>query len=248
MYAVYAFCREVDDVADEPGSLPAKLEELAAWRDEIAALYAGRPTRPTTTALLDPVRDFDPPRAGVRGAGRRMEMDATEAVQAPDLSTLQLYCRRVAACRGLLRSVSSALTPRARPSSPSQPARPCSSPTSCATSTRTPSAGGLYVPHELLDEAGIAAREPEAVWRTPLPRRLHRPRRDRRRAVRRRRAGSGAATRSARALRPAGVDDEGLRADAAAPGQRGFHRLREPVRVSGKERAWIALRHSLLQR
>ena len=41
MYAIYAFCREVDDVADEPGAEADKLAALEAWRGEIERLYAG---------------------------------------------------------------------------------------------------------------------------------------------------------------------------------------------------------------
>src|SRR5680860_1311451 len=52
MFAVYAFCREVDDIAD--GALPrsAKRQALADWRAEIEALFAGRPSRPTARALM----------------------------------------------------------------------------------------------------------------------------------------------------------------------------------------------------
>src|SRR3546814_16850567 len=57
MYAIYAFCREVDDIADEGGSPAEKQQALAAWRDEIERLYAGRPRRPTTQALLQAVTD-----------------------------------------------------------------------------------------------------------------------------------------------------------------------------------------------
>ena len=42
MFAVYAFCREVDDIADEPGSIDDKRHALQAWREEIDRLYAGR--------------------------------------------------------------------------------------------------------------------------------------------------------------------------------------------------------------
>jgi phytoene/squalene synthetase len=38
MYAIYAFCREVDDIADEPGLLPEKLSALALWRGEVEAI------------------------------------------------------------------------------------------------------------------------------------------------------------------------------------------------------------------
>ena len=59
MYAIYAFCREVDDIADRPGDAALKQGALAAWRDEIGRLFAGRPQRPTTRALYGPVRRFN---------------------------------------------------------------------------------------------------------------------------------------------------------------------------------------------
>src|SRR3978361_519197 len=42
MYAIYAFCRIVDDIADEAGTLQEKRLGLSAWRDNIAAVYEGR--------------------------------------------------------------------------------------------------------------------------------------------------------------------------------------------------------------
>src|ERR1700712_5236065 len=42
MYAIYAFCRIVDDIADESGDIETKRLGLAVWRDNIAALYQGR--------------------------------------------------------------------------------------------------------------------------------------------------------------------------------------------------------------
>ena len=62
MYAIYAFCREVDDVADEPAPREDKMARLAEWRVEIDRLYAGAPTRPTTRALLPQVEAFDLPK------------------------------------------------------------------------------------------------------------------------------------------------------------------------------------------
>ena len=58
MFAIYAFCREVDDIADEPGAPEGKLARLEEWRAEIERLYEGRPTRPTTRALAGPVAAF----------------------------------------------------------------------------------------------------------------------------------------------------------------------------------------------
>src|ERR1700760_4207221 len=51
MYAIYAFCRIVDDIADDAGSLPDKLRGLAAWREKIAALYRGETEGPVTRVL-----------------------------------------------------------------------------------------------------------------------------------------------------------------------------------------------------
>ncbi|HTT80905.1 MAG TPA: squalene/phytoene synthase family protein, partial [Stellaceae bacterium] len=59
MYAVYAFCRDVDDIADDLAMPPAaKLAALADWHGEIDALYAGAPRRLVTRALEEPVARY----------------------------------------------------------------------------------------------------------------------------------------------------------------------------------------------
>jgi phytoene synthase len=50
MYAIYAFCREVDDIADDGGSLEAKRAGLEEWRAEIDRIYAGSPRNPIAQA------------------------------------------------------------------------------------------------------------------------------------------------------------------------------------------------------
>ena len=101
MYAIYAFCRQVDDVADEPAPLDAKLADLAAWRDRVAGLYAGRADDAVTRELLRAVSAYDLRQADFLAVIAGMEMD-TEAIVAPDLATLDLYCDRVAAAVGRL--------------------------------------------------------------------------------------------------------------------------------------------------
>jgi phytoene synthase len=49
--AVYAFCREVDDVVDETRDASVAQAKLAWWRDELAALFRGAPSHPVTKAL-----------------------------------------------------------------------------------------------------------------------------------------------------------------------------------------------------
>ena len=85
MYAVYAFCREVDDIADEGGTREEKLAALNEWRAEIDRLYDGAPQTPTGVALLVPVRQFDIPKEEFILMIEGMEMDAKGPIIAPSL-------------------------------------------------------------------------------------------------------------------------------------------------------------------
>ena len=72
-----------------------------------------------------------------------MEMDAAQDIRAPDLATLDLYCARVASAVGHLSvHVFGDPGPAAHARRRRRSAAPCSSPTSCATSTRTRGAAG----------------------------------------------------------------------------------------------------------
>jgi len=101
MYAVYAFCRIVDDVADEPAPVPDKLAGLAAWRARIAALYAGQADDAVTRVLLPAIQAYGLRQEDFIAVIDGMAMD-TDAIVAPDLATLDLYCDRVAAAVGRL--------------------------------------------------------------------------------------------------------------------------------------------------
>jgi squalene synthase HpnD len=102
MYAVYAWCREVDDIADGERPVAHKLAALAAWRDEIEALYAGRPSHLVARALHEPMLRYRLRREDFLSVIDGMEMDAREDIRAPDLATLDLYCARVASAVGHL--------------------------------------------------------------------------------------------------------------------------------------------------
>jgi phytoene synthase len=102
MFAIYAFCREVDDIADEEAPQDDKQRRLAQWRAEIDLLYAGNPSGPISQALLKPMREFKLRREDFIAVIDGMEMDATDTIQAPDLATLDLYCDRVASAVGRL--------------------------------------------------------------------------------------------------------------------------------------------------
>lgn len=102
MYAVYAFCRIVDDIADDDATpLPAREPLLEAWRDRIAGLYEGRAGDAITRELLRAVQAFDLRRDDFLDVIDGMRMDA-EAIVAPPMALLDIYCDRVAASVGRL--------------------------------------------------------------------------------------------------------------------------------------------------
>jgi phytoene synthase len=102
MYAIYAFCRMVDDIADGESAFAAKLPELIAWRERVADLYRGQSDGPVTRVLVAAVRRFDLRQEDFLAVIDGMQMDAETAIVAPDLATLDLYCDRVAAAVGRL--------------------------------------------------------------------------------------------------------------------------------------------------
>ena len=102
MHAIYAFCREVDDIADGDQSVVDKRLSLAAWRAEIDSLYAGKPRTPVGVALAGPVERYSLDRAEFILMIEGMEMDAEGPVVAPSMETLLAYTRRVAGAVGML--------------------------------------------------------------------------------------------------------------------------------------------------
>ncbi len=102
MFAVYAFCREVDDVADGPDEPAAKMRELDKWQDEIDRLYEGNPTHLVTQALATPVATFGFARADFDAVIAGMRMDAVDKLRIADQAELELYCDRVACAVGRL--------------------------------------------------------------------------------------------------------------------------------------------------
>jgi squalene synthase HpnD len=103
MFAVYAFCRQVDDIADgPPGQTAAKQRALGGWRQEIERLYDGMAERPVAAALLRPVERFDLRKEDFLAVIDGMEMDAADRIRFADMAELQLYCDRVACAVGRL--------------------------------------------------------------------------------------------------------------------------------------------------
>ena len=103
--ALYAFCREVDDVVDECADPAVARIKLAWWRTEVAAV-AGEsggvaPTHPVAKALVSVTRDFNLPAEQLQEIIDGMEMDL-EHDRYADFKGLQLYCHHVAGVVGQL--------------------------------------------------------------------------------------------------------------------------------------------------
>jgi phytoene synthase len=100
LHAVYAFCRFVDDIADERGRRdPAQL--LLRWREELERAYEGTPEHPIGCALADAARRFALPRQHFLDLMRGVEMDL-ERTRYADFDGLHEYCYLVASTVGLL--------------------------------------------------------------------------------------------------------------------------------------------------
>lgn len=99
--ALYAFCREVDDVVDECSDVALARTKLAWWRSEISNLYAGNPQHPVSQALQPAVSEFNLAEEHFLEIIDGMEMDLDQN-RYRDFKELQLYCYRVASVVGLL--------------------------------------------------------------------------------------------------------------------------------------------------
>jgi 15-cis-phytoene synthase len=99
--ALYAFCREVDDVVDETAETQIAATKLAWWRVEVANLYAGNPQHPVTKALQPFIEEYSLSKENLGEVINGMEMDLTQS-RYLDWPALERYCYRVAGVVGLL--------------------------------------------------------------------------------------------------------------------------------------------------
>jgi presqualene diphosphate synthase len=102
MYAVYAFCRAVDDIADGSGLRAARLAMLDYWRADIARLYDGGGPTDLTRELARPLARFGLRQQDFLAVIDGMEMDVRREIRGPNWEAFELYCDRVASAVGRL--------------------------------------------------------------------------------------------------------------------------------------------------
>jgi presqualene diphosphate synthase len=247
MCALYAFCREVRDIADSEGSRALKLSLLGEWRGEIARLFVGRPQHAVTRALLEPVR-----RHGLRcdhfvAIIDGMQMDARTDIRAPSLSELDLYCSRVSVATALLSVQIFGEKDAAAERVAEELGRAVQLTSILQHLAEDAVRGRLYLPRPMLQAHGILATIPSAVLAHPAVSKVCS---DLAARVEAHYAAAANAIEacSRRAMRPVAVMLAIHRAVLRALIARGWERLYEPVHIPAWRKVVLLLGHGLTGR
>lgn len=167
MYAIYGFCREVDDIVDEPGGDPASRKvELDAWRADLDSLYAGGPPG-RMGFLAEDVRRYGLAKADFLAVVDGMQMDLDQDIRAPSFETLDLYCDRVASAVGRLSVKVFGMEEKPGLELAHHLGRALQFTNILRDLDEDAAIGRLYLAREFLDEAGIAGDDPAAVVADP---------------------------------------------------------------------------------
>jgi presqualene diphosphate synthase len=245
MFAVYAFCREVDDVADSDDPPGKKRAGLAEWRNEIEAVYEGRPRSSLGRVLAGIVETYKLRREDFFAVVDGMEMDAERDIRAPSLAELDLYCDRVAGAVGRLsvRIFGSDIPAADRVAGALGRALQLTN--ILRDLAEDSERGRLYLPAEFLRAHGISGDDPKAVLRHPaLPLVCE----DVARVAEERftEASRAMAQCPRAAMRPAAVMGAVYHALLLRLRAGGWKNLAAPVKVPTPVKLWLALRHGLL--
>lgn len=243
MYAIYAFCRLVDDIADEDGDLADKRGRLAKWRARIGGLYRGEADGPVTRVLVAATARFALRHEDFIAVIDGMEMDAEAPIVAPDLATLDLYCDRVASSVGRLSvRVFGDASPAADRVAHAL-GRALQLTNILRDVDEDAARGRLYLPRAWLEEAGVTP-DPLAALASPglgvvcarVAGLAHGYFREAELAMR---------DCDRRAMKPARLMGATYAAILARLERRGWERVSEPVGLPKTRKLWLALRYGL---
>ncbi len=245
MFAIYGFCRQVDDIADSPGPREGRLAELAAWRSDIDALYDGGATSARTRDLALPMREFGLEQQDFLAVIDGMEMDVLADIRAPAWTELDVYCDRVASAVGRLSVKIFGLEARQGRQLAHHLGRALQLTNILRDLDEDAEVGRLYLPREALDQAGIATDDPTAVVADPAmdracaqlikAARYHFDKADK--------IMSECPRRAVRAPRIMGAV---YRLILERMVQRGFGHPRHPIRLGRARLVWILLRYAFI--
>lgn len=167
MFAIYAFCRKVDDIADDGiGTRPERHERLEQWRADLHGLYAGK-AAPQVRFLAPAVAQYGLRLEDFLTILDGMDMDVAEDIVAPDLATLDLYCDRVASAVGRLSIKVFGMDEGPGFDLAYHLGRALQLTNILRDIDEDAAIGRLYLPREYLQEAGITALDPKAIAASP---------------------------------------------------------------------------------
>jgi len=242
MYAIYAFCRLVDDIADEDAPLEQKRVALDAWRARIEGLHGGELEGAVPRVLHLAARRFDLRQNDFLAVIDGMQMDAETAIVAPSLDVFDLYCDRVASAVGRLSVRAFGDASPAADEVAHHLGRALQLTNILRDLGEDAGRGRLYLPREWLAEAAVPA-DPAAALRSPNLISVCE------RAVARAKshfAGAAAAMArcDARAMKPARLMAASYAAILRRLERRGWSRPEQRVSVPKWEKVWIAVRYA----
>ncbi len=245
MFAIYAYCRELDDIADADTPPEQRRAELENWRAEVGRIWDGTPKTPTGRALLDVRRDFAIHRDDLIAVIDGVATDADGPVIRPSLAELDLYCDRVASAVGRL-SVAVFGAPGEDGQALAHSLGRALQLTNILRDVDEDGwSGRLYLPDEVLSRAGVAPAAPALVLKEPgLPQACA--------MVAEMARGHFAAARAAlarcdrRAVRPAAVMLESYHRLLGHMERRGWQTRSPRMRLSRSEKLAIGIVHGLL--
>jgi len=164
MFAIYAFCRAVDDIADDGiGTRPERHVALTLWRNDLDALYTGG-SPPRVAFLKKAVDAYGLRKTDFLTVIDGMDMDVAEDIRAPSLGTLDLYCDRVASAVGRLSIKVFGMDEEPGFALAHHLGRALQLTNILRDIDEDACIGRLYLPNEYLGEAGIATSDPlEAI-------------------------------------------------------------------------------------
>ncbi len=167
MFAIYAFCRAVDDIADDGiGTRPERHAALDTWRTDLAALYSGDHPR-LSAFLIEAVNRYGLRQEDFLAVVDGMDMDVAEDIRGPDLATLDLYCDRVASAVGRLSVKVFGMDEGPGVALAHHLGRALQLTNILRDLDEDAGIGRLYMPREYLRDAGIETADPAAAIADP---------------------------------------------------------------------------------
>jgi phytoene synthase len=169
MFAIYAFCRAVDDIADDGvGTRESRHAALEAWRTDLAELYHGGTAPKRVAFLRGAIARFHLREEDFLAVIDGMGMDVAEDICAPGFEILDLYCDRVASAVGRLSIKVFGMDEDPGFALAFHLGRALQLTNILRDLDEDAAINRLYLPREALTEAGVQTIEPRLAVSTPL--------------------------------------------------------------------------------